>query len=163
MTYLIDPEWKKSSESHQVVGRVVEVDKVHWAESKAAGHEVTRRVPVMETKVLSSADVSHQVIKDWNRREVCNRFPGAWEAYEKAKASMAPVEPKAPAAPAPVSAGTPIDRASDFLPADKVAWLKTIGFTSLEQLADMSDAQIQDMGTGARQWRKKAKTLLATG
>jgi len=35
-----------------------------------------------------------------------------------------------------------------------------IGFSTVEQLADMSDEQVQSLGPGARNWRKKAKTLL---
>ncbi len=150
-------QWFRAVDSQNVMGRVVEVDKVHAAQSREAGREVTFKQPMMESKVAGSSDVSHQQIKDWNKREICSRFPGAWEAYEASKAT-APVAPVVS-----TITGMPIDRASDFLPAAKVEWLKLTGFQTVEQLAEMSDHQMQELGTGARSWKKKAKELLAKG
>lgn len=149
--------WFRAVDSQNVMGRVVEVDKVHAAESRQAGREITFKQPVMESKVAGSSDISHQQIKEHNKKEVCGRFPGAWEAYEESKATQRPM---AEFIPAPD--GMPIDKA-DFIPAAKREWLKMTGFSTVEQLAEMTDHQIQDLGQGARTWKKKAKELLAKG
>ena len=151
--------WFPAVESHNVVGRVVEHEKVHPAKSRERGEAVYVMVPVMEAKVLKdSSDVSTQEIKPQNEGEfkkIIARFPGAWDAYIKSKGSaLGEVQELAPIK------GTPIDKALAFLPKEKVGYLKTIGFTTLEQLAEMSDAQVVSMGTGARTWRKKAAQLL---
>lgn len=151
--------WFPAVESQNVVGRVVEHEKVHPAMSRERGEPVKIMVPVMEAKVLKdSSDVSTQEIKPHKQDEfkkIIGRFPGAWEAYIKSKGSaLGDAEEVAPIK------GMPIDKAVAFLPKEKVGWLKTIGFTTVEQLAEMSDAQVVSMGTGARTWRKKAQQLL---
>jgi hypothetical protein len=55
--------------------------------------------------------------------------------------------------------GMPIAKA-DFIAREKISWLAMQGFNTVEQLAAMSDAQIQSMGHGARTWKKKAQQLL---
>lgn len=149
--------WFRAVDSQNVMGRVVEVDKVHAAQSREARREITFKQPVMESKVAGSSDISHQQIKEWNKKEICNRFPGAWEAYEASKAASRPAEEFTQ-----TPDGMPLDRA-DFIPASKREWLKSTGFNVVEQLAEMSDHQIQDLGPGARVWKKKAKELLAKG
>ncbi len=151
---MLDSRWFPAVESQQVVGRVIEVDKPWTAGSIEAKRQMYRKVPVLESKVAGQHDLAHQEIKEWNRDEICGRFPGAWEAYEASKGSAAPVVTAAPD-------GMPIDRA-DFVPRAKLAWLKDTGFQTVEQLANISDAQVQAMGTGASTWRKKAKLLLST-
>lgn len=149
--------WFRAVDSQNVMGRVVEVDKIHAAQSREAGREVTFKQPVMESRVAGSGDISHQQIKEGNKKELCARFPGAWEAYEASKAAQRPA-----AEFIPVPDGTPLDKA-DFIPAAKREWLKMTGFSTVEQLAEMTDHQIQDLGQGARTWKKKAKELLAKG
>ena len=43
--------WFPAQESQSVVGRVVEIEKVHPAKSREAGRAVNIYVPVMESKV----------------------------------------------------------------------------------------------------------------
>jgi len=152
---MMHDKWFPATDSQQVVGRVIEVPKVHPKMSKEEGREVTFLVPVMEARVAGSQDVSHQQLKEFNREEICRRFPGAWEYYMKSKGEALHVEPVR-------QVGTSIDEI-DFIPRAKITWLKTIGFSSVEQLAEMTDAQTQQLGTGSKLWRKKAKEFLATG
>jgi uncharacterized protein YjiS (DUF1127 family) len=149
--------WFRAVDSQNVMGRVVEVDKVHAAQSREARREITFKQPVMESKVAGSSDISHQQIKEWNKKEICGRFPGAWEAYEASKATSRPIQDFNPAPD-----GMPIDKA-EFIPASKREWLKMTGFSTVDQLADMTDHQIQDLGPGARAWKKKARELLGKG
>jgi hypothetical protein len=146
--------WFPAKESQSVVGRVAEVEKLHPAKSRAAQKPVYIIVPVMESKVASSHDISHQELKEHNRDQICARFPGAWEYYEKQKASKPKEEPQEI-----IFEGMPIAKA-DFIAREKISWLSMQGFNTVEQLAGMSDAQIQEMGQGARTWRKKARQLL---
>jgi hypothetical protein len=146
--------WFPAKESQAVVGRVTEVEKLHPAKSRVAQKPVYIMVPVMESKVASSHDISHQELKPHNRDQICARFPGAWDYYEKQKASKPKEEPQEI-----IFDGTPIAKA-DFIAREKISWLSMQGFNTVEQLASMSDAQIQAMGQGARTWRKKAQQLL---
>lgn len=151
-------DWFPSRETTQVVGRVIEVEATDPIKSAEEKRPVFKLVPVMEHKVVvNSAEISHTRLKDWNRKEVCDRFPGAWDAYLKTKGgNVGAAEESRPAL------GLGIEHA-DFLPRAKIAWLKTIGFSTVEQLANMSDAEMQTLGTGARAWQKKAKQLLSKG
>ena len=145
--------WFPSREWGNVVGKVMEVEKEHPGKSRELGRSVKIMVPVMASKVAGSYDVSTQEIKDHNRASICGRFPGAWEAYEKERGA-------APAEPAEVvSTGTSLDKLT-FIPREKMAWLKIQGFSNAEQIANLSDADIQKLGPGARGWRKKAGQFL---
>lgn len=141
-------------DSQQVLGRVVDVEMTFTVRDETGNtREVNKSVPVMQTKIATSSDISAQRLKPFNQKEICGRFPGAWEAYEKAKAKAAPQEEIA-------LDGTTIDKA-DFIPSEKRAWLKASGLVTVEQLCGMSDAQLQNLGPGARTWQKKAKLLLS--
>lgn len=145
--------WFPAKESQQVVGKIEDAEKLHAKESREAGRPVYIMVPTLYSKVTSNShDVSTQEIKPWNQKEITERFPGAWDHYQKSKAN-------GEEAVAPVINGMPIDRA-DFIAREKLAWLKIQGFSTVEQLAACSDAQIQNLGPGARNWVKKAKQLL---
>src|SRR5262245_14141812 len=153
-------QWFPAAESNAVVGRVVEIEKPHAAKSREAGYPVNIMVPVMETKVLKdSSDISHQELKPHIKGEfakITGRFPGAWEAYVASKGTEEIKEQVLP----PIN-GTPIEKAASFLPKERVGHLKLIGFSTIEQLAAMSDTQMQSLGPGARNWRKKAQQHLA--
>lgn len=146
--------WFPSSESQQVVGRFIDVESDDIAASKKAGKLVKMWRPALETKVVGSHDVSVQVVKPFNEIQLRARFPGAWEHYEAKKKGNPP--PKID----PVD-GVPIEEAN-FIGKEKLAWLKMQGFVTVEQLATMSDAQIQNLGHGARTWKKKAGQFLAS-
>jgi len=147
--------WFPAVDSQQVVGRVVEIEKEHQARSREAKRPVKIVVPAMLHKVVTSDDYSVTELKDHNREEVCARFPGAWEHYVKLKGAP-PAKPEE----LPEIKGTPIDQA-DWIAREKLAWLKLQGFSTVEQLAGMSDAQMQQLGAGARTWKKKASQYLS--
>lgn len=158
---LLPDKWFPQKGSQNVVGRVVELKKVHAARSREEQREVIILVPAMEHKVLKdSADVSHTELKPHNREMVCQNYPGAWEYYQKQKeaADEAPLAEKV----LPTVEGMSIDRA-DWIPKNKLEWMKHQGFSTIEQLAAMSDEQVSSMGPGVRNWRKKAKELLQKG
>lgn len=153
---IVTDKWFPQKGSQAVVGRIVEVEKLHPAKSREANRPINVLVPCIETKVLKdSADVSVRELKPHNRDQLLADFPGAWDYYEKAKgaANVNKVEE------APHVEGMPIDKA-DYIPRAKLAWLKIQGFATVEQLAQMSDEQVSSLGPGARNWRKKAIELL---
>lgn len=149
--------WFPALESKNVVGRFIDLEYVDVAKSREAEKEVMATRPALESKVVGSTDISHQPVKPFNAKELRTRFPGAWEAYEAAKASPEP-EPEVRTLRQSIP-GTPLDK-SDFLPRDRMPWLYDQGVQTLEQLRDMSDAQVQNMGRGAAHWRKQAKAFL---
>lgn len=151
--------WFPAKEDSTIVGRIGEANAPDMEKSKAAGKTVWKRVPVLLSKVPGSHDVSSQAIKPHNKDELCARFPGAWEYYEKEKGATIDDAVFAAFTKHGITfTGTPIDRA-DFLPRDKIAWLITLGFTSIEQLADMNDMTAQNL-KGAVKWRNQAKEFL---
>lgn len=146
--------WFPSSESQQVVGRFVDVESDNPAESRKHGKLVKMWRTALETKVVGSHDVSVQVVKPFNEIALRSRFPGAWEYYQSQKAGkdMPEIQP---------IDGIPIEEAT-FIGKEKMAWLKMQGIVTVEQLATLSDAQIQNLGHGARTWKKKAGQHLAS-
>lgn len=152
--------WYPAVESQAVVGRVIEMEFLHPAKSREAGQEVYIMVPVLESKIASgSTDVAHQYLghlPETERDTICKRFPGAWEAYMAKKAAKPGEDVELPGIK-----GTPIDKA-DWVAREKLAWLKLQGFSTVEQLAALSDHQFQSLGHGSRTWAKKAKQYLAS-
>jgi hypothetical protein len=147
--------WFPQKGTAGVVGRVVEIEKPHPAKSREANRPINVMVPALQTKVLKdSSDVSFKELKPHNKDQILADYPGAWDHYLASKGGDVGKQ-----AEVPQVNGTPIDKA-DFMPKEKLAGLKMIGFSTVEQLADMSDEQVQSLGPGARNWRKKAKTLL---
>lgn len=156
---MLNEHWFPASESKNVVGRFVDVPVVHAAESRERGEEVVIYRAGLQSKVVGSHDVSMQVVKPFNAKALQQRFPGAWEHYEKQKAVAKPVvEDDAPQLPMSIS-GTPLHKA-DFLPKDRVPWLHMQGIQTLEQLAGLSDGVVQNLGRDVTRWRKQADAFL---
>lgn len=150
--------WFPAKESDKVVGRFIEVLVDDPVASTKAGHKVTMTYTVLEHKVAGSNDVSTDVVKPFKKAELTARFPGAWEHYEKLKAL-----PPAPPQPTIVDLGikgTPVEEAAIFNH-DKLSWLKAQGIYTIEQVAGLSDSTCQNLGSGAKAWRKKAKEYLS--
>lgn len=147
--------WFPALDSQSVVGRVVEIEKPHAGKTREAGKPIHVIVPVVLHKVTTSDDYSVTEIKEHNKEELRARFPGALEHYEKTKAA-------APGAPTEIEPpkGVPIGNAT-WIAREKLVWLEMQGIQTVEQLAGLSDAQIQNLGAGARTWAKKAKQFLA--
>lgn len=150
--------WFPSVEDSRIVGRVTEARTCDQVASEKAGKTVWKMVPVLESKIPGSIDVSAQAIKPHNRDQLCGRFPGSWEYFEKSKseAGSAPASPFVSGGPSVT--GTPLHEA-DFIPREKLAWLSTLGFLTVEQIAEMSDTTVQNL-RGASKWRKQAQEFL---
>lgn len=145
----------------KVVGRFIEIDTVNAAESRKQEREVLMRVLVLQSKVPGvSGDIAAQVVKPFNEKQLRERFPQAWETYHLRKAVAEQTPPPVPTSVAHGIKGMPIEEAS-FLGKDKLTFMKEQGFLTIEQVADMSDMQCQNLGFGAKAWRKKAKEQLA--
>jgi hypothetical protein len=153
---MLEDKWFPNREDPRIVGRVAETRTCDRPASEAKGTTVWKMVPVMEAKIPGSIDVATQPIKPHNQKEICDRFPGAWEFYQEQKSGTAPPKPLLdPAAPV---IGTPLDKA-DFLPREKIALLITLGFSTIEQLAEMDDMRVQNL-KGSSRWRKQAIEFL---
>jgi hypothetical protein len=140
-----------------VVGRFVDVEVTDIKASEAARKTIYKRVPALESKVPGSSDISVSRVKDFNKMDLAARFPGAWEHYELHHAQDAS-EDDVPVVHA--ISGTPLHLA-DFIPKNALPRLKDLGFSTLEQIRDMSDTTAQNIGHGAKAWRKKAGEFLA--
>lgn len=149
--------WFPAVESKNVVGRFVDVESVDAAKSREEHREVMIRRPALEAKVVGSHDISVQLVKPFNERELRGRFPGAWEHYE-AKRSQPQQDIDVPVVLQTIK-GTPLDK-SDFLPRDRILWLMMQGIQTIEQLRDLSDQQVMNMGQGVGKWRRQAKAFL---
>lgn len=143
--------------SSTVLGRFIDAERIDKKASEEAGETKYRMHPILQSKIAGSHDISAQIVKPFNEKELKDRFPGAWEHYESLK-----TQPTPQPTPDVVVAvkGVPLHEA-DFLPRDKMPWLADLGFSSIEQLASMSDQTCQDLGRGALTWRKKAKEFIA--
>lgn len=155
---MLREQWFPAVESKNVVGRFDDTEEVDWAKSREEDREVTRMVPVLLAKIVGSVDISVQAVKPFNEKELRKRFPGAWEKYQADKAAAAkggeaalPFEP--------TIKGTPLNKA-DFLPQDRIEWLMLQGIQTIEQIRDLTDAQVQTMGNRVGGWRKAAKSFL---
>jgi hypothetical protein len=153
---MIETMWFRAADSQQVVGRFVDVEVVDVKASEAAQKNMYKTVPALQAKIAGSHDISVQAVKPFNRKELIERFPGAWEHYEAHRVSDAPKE-EVPVIKA--IKGTPLHTA-DFIPRERVPMLKELGFSTIEQIRDMSDTVAQGLGRGAITWRKKAKEFL---
>lgn len=156
-------QWFPSTDDKAiVVGRFVDVETVDPVRSREMGVEQTMLRTALESKVAGSHDVSCQLVKPFNERQLKTRFPQAWDFYQRQKAR--PVEEIEAERSAPITVGadipgTPLHKA-DFLGRGQMEKLAVMGFVTVEQLAQMSDTQCQNVGHGAVTWRKKAQEFL---
>jgi hypothetical protein len=143
-------EWFPATNDPAIIGRVVHVKRINVPESKKRREEVYITYPAIEHKTAGiQGDISFALIKEeadpdnadyWKRR-----FAKAWAAYKGSENS--------------VPDGTPL---ADFdeIPEHKAAEFKLHGLTTVEQLAIMSDANCDSIGTGAKKWRSAAQRFL---
>lgn len=153
--------WFPARDSTSVVGRFIDVECDDPVASKKANKPVKMYRAVLQAKIAGSTDVSAQVVKDFNKEDFCERFPGAWEHYEKLKATV----DNGPDPDMLGIKGTPVDEGNMFNN-ERIAWFKAQGIYTLEQVRDLSDTTIENMGRsggiGAKGWRKKAREYLAS-
>lgn len=154
----MEVKWFQQVGSLRVVGRIVDTDKIHAARSREEKREVTILVPILISKVTAEQEVSTEELKPHNRDKIIAQYPGAWEDYLARKAAEAPATTPG-SNELPPKRGMPIEKA-EFLKRETMLSLKTQGFTTVEQLAEIDDGQMNKLGPGARNWKKKAATLL---
>lgn len=153
---MLQDRWFQSKEEGGVVGRIAEARSPDMKASELAGKTVWKMVPVLEAKIPGQHDISSQAIKPHNKEALCARFPGAWEFYESQKAEQGVDQPLV--SPDTILKGTPLDKA-DFVPRSQAAFLVTLGFSTIEQIAEMSDGVAQNI-KGGSMLRKKAIEFL---
>jgi hypothetical protein len=142
-------DWFPASGDPAIIGRVVLVKRINVAESKKQRKEVYIEFPAIEHKVAGlSGDISFALIKEEADPDTAEywirRFRAAWEAYKGASVTID---------------GTPLED-WDNIPANMLATLKTNGLTTVEQLAIISDAHCDSLGTGSRKWRTAAQKFV---
>ena len=125
--------------------------------TNSKGEKVTRTYTMLKHWVPGvSGDFSSTPCKDnEDGYKLRKEWSQAWEHYQKEKAVDTPVAPQIPTAVEYGIKGTPIEELT-FLGKDQLARLKALGFTTAEQLADMSDTACNNVGFGAKDWRRKA-------
>jgi hypothetical protein len=113
------------------------------AESEKAGRPIFKEVPFIRKMVPGDpSNIVERVAKDWDKQQ----HPRAWDRFERERKSGA-VE------------GTPLSE----WPGINRAQIKEANYFevySLEQLAALSDGNVQKMGMGFRELREKAKAYL---
>jgi hypothetical protein len=138
----------------KVVGRFVEWTKT-WTDQN--GDKKERQVISLQTMVPGIAEPTSSIVPPGPVGDkIKKEYSAAWALFEKNRQRTVP---EVPTATEHNIAGTPIEDAS-FLGKDFIARLKLMGFLTLEQLADMSDTQCQNVGFGAKDWRRKAREHL---
>ena len=152
--------WFPSAEGKdsKVMGRFVDHMKEY---TTADGQKHTKPVILLLHMFPGSSDVSSSLMKPFNEAELKKRFPTAWAYYEKTKAESANAPAEVPIATQIGMKGTPIEHVS-FLGKDKIGYLKNMAFYTVEQLAALSDTECQNIGYGAKKWRKQASDYLAS-
>ncbi len=152
MAPIVQTDWFPATGDPSVIGRVVHVKRINEVESKKQRKEVFVTLPAIEHKVAGiNGDVSFALVKEEvdpdTARYWTNRFSKAWAAYKGQEAS--------------IPDGTPLSE-FDGLPDHKAAEFKLHGLTTVEQLAIMSDANCEALGTGAKKWRTAAQKFMRT-
>ncbi|RPJ38985.1 MAG: hypothetical protein EHM35_03335 [Planctomycetaceae bacterium] len=146
-----------ATKDSKAVGRFVDITDEY---TDRTGQKRTRELTVLLHKIPGSLEVSSSLCKDNpDGDKLKKQWPLAWAHYLKTK-ELEKASPPVPAATELGVSGLPIE-SLDFLGKDKMAYLRSMGFLTAEQLAGMSDADCQNVGFSARQWRKKAAQRLA--
>lgn len=143
-------DWFPATNEPTIIGRVVLVKRVNEGESKKQLREIYTTYPAIEHKVAGiQGDVSFALIKeDKNPTEAAKwqrRFSKAWAAFKGVASNVAE--------------GTPLSE-FDELPENKAKELALHGLTTVEQLAEISDATCDSIGMGSRKIRTAAQRFL---
>lgn len=112
-----------------------------YLKSKEAGRPIFSSVDFVELRQPGERDTYDQPVT----QEMIMRFPRHWAAYKEGKEQ--------------VTLGTPLS----LLFADNLAIVENLKYfriVTVEQLANINDTQVQNIGLGGQQFRQKAKDYL---
>lgn len=113
--------------------------------SKEAGRTIKKDVTYI--KITQPGEANNQVYDQPATDADVDRFPRQWAAFkanQEQTISGSPLELLFPESPAIVEN------------------LRHIGFRTIEQLSEANDTALQGIGMGARQWKERAVSYLAT-
>ena len=118
----------------------------HWVknnfQSERQGRLVGEEVAYIEIRAAGSKlNVTHRKATPKDQQD----YPFEWEAYQSGKAQMVK--------------GTPLSE-WEVMTEGTVAMLKALNIHTLETLAELSDAGLQNIGIGARQLQDGARLFL---
>lgn len=136
-------DWFPAKGEEDVVGRFEVRPWLHVAKSKAAGeHIYVPRVGIF-MRAKSSADVSWQQLAPHNAKQLIQRFPEAWEMFQKSRQD----KPQ----------GRPLSEIGANQ--DMQFRMVGIGVETVEQLAESDDKRVNDIFGGAK-LQEKALALV---
>lgn len=112
------------------------------AQSQVEGRPIFDVVPYLKMRFPGEGkSVVDRKVRDGDR----NRFPRAWAAFEAGLAGL--------------TSGTPIET-MPLLGMDQVATLKYLGIITAEQLAEVPDSKLSQLGSSGQALRDRAKAWL---
>lgn len=136
--------WFAAATEKNVMGRFEYYDQLDIMASKAADEKKYKQIIVCRTKVAGDQDENVLPVRDHNRAWLINRFPDAWKSFQGEV-----VEHK----------GTPLTELG--MSEERVMAFQINAVYSVEQVAELSDAQCEKVGFGTRTLRQKAQELMA--
>ena len=143
-------DWFPATNEPNVIGRVVMIKRINVPESKKQRKEVYMDFPAIEHKIAGlTGDVSYALIKEEtdpdNADHWIRRFSQAWDAFKGTQSN--------------ISQGMPLEQFTE-LPEGIVKALIARDMTTVEQLANASDATCEALGSGMRKYRTAARAFL---
>ncbi len=153
--------WFPLDGSQKTTGRFVDTV-IEGKRESGEAFSITR--PALEAKASGSQEISFQVVKEFNKKQLIARCPLGWAHYEKLKAAPEAM-PAIPTLKDLGIRGTPIEDAALHcgFNNDRITWFKAQGIMTVQQVAELTDMACQNLGRGSVTWRKKAKEFLASG
>lgn len=138
-------QWFPAKGEKGVVGRFEHYnERPDIKKSKAADEFIPLPMVVCRMKVVGDPDESVVPLKAFNKVTLIERFPDAWAAFQGEEVEVD---------------GTPLTELG--LSESKILDFRLNGASTVEQVADLSDAQCEAIGFGTRKLREAAQQLMA--
>lgn len=132
-----------STEDKNVMGRFEIMQVPDNRRSREVDELVTRPITVLREKIAGNKDTSATPVKEENRAKLQKKYPEAWAAFQGEQ---------------PEIEGTPLTKIG--LNADQIEAANLAGIYVVEQVAELHDAQCNNLGFGWRKRRADAQELL---
>lgn len=138
-------EWFPAKGEKGVVGRFEYYNGVpDVVKSRAADEFVPLPKIACRQKITGNADEICVPVKPFNKDALINRFPEAWRAFNGEEVEVD---------------GMPLETLG--IPEGKVLLFRLNAVSTVEQLADLTDAQCEAIGFGTRKLRAEAQARMA--